>query len=88
MTTSTTQAHRKVSHLGNHRLVMIKMTIISGDNIATVKTGLKKIYAYSVSPPAVTAKALDHTTVAGGVLTVNFTDPVATCALYVTAIGI
>jgi hypothetical protein len=75
MTTSTTQAHRKVSHLGNHRLVMIKMTIISGDNIETVKTG-------------VTAKALDHTTVAGGVLTVNFTDPVATCALYVTAIGI
>jgi hypothetical protein len=67
---------------------MIKMTLISGDTVATVKTGLKKIYSYSVSPPQISGKALDHTTVAGGTITVNFTDPATGAYLYVTAIGI
>jgi len=67
---------------------MMKMNVISGDTVATCKTGLKKIYSVSVSPPGVTAKALDHTTIAGGVVTVNFTNPVASVPLYVTAIGI
>ena len=88
MTTSTTQAWRKVAYIGNARLVMIKMTLIAGDTIATVRTKLKKIYSYSTSPPEITAKPLDHTTVAGGVLTINFTNPAAGASLYVTAIGI
>lgn len=88
MTTSTTQAWRKISYLGNTRLVMIKMTLISGDTAATVRTKLKKIYSFSVSPPGITAKPLDHSTVSGGVITVNFTDPAAGASLYVTAIGI
>jgi hypothetical protein len=67
---------------------MMKMSLISGDTAATVETGLKIIYSFSVSPPGVTTKPLDHSTVSGGTITVNFTDPVATCALYVTAIGI
>ena len=88
MTTSTTQAWRRVAYIGNARLVMIKMTLINTDTIATVRTKLKKIYSYSTSPPEKTTKALDHTTVAGGVLTVNFTAPGASASLYVTAIGI
>jgi hypothetical protein len=88
MTTSITQAHRKISYIGNHKLVMIKMTLISGDTVATVRTGLKKIYSFSVSPPEKTTKALDHSTVAGGVITVNFADPLAGASLYITAIGI
>ena len=88
MTTSTTQAWRKVSYIGNARLVMIKMTLINTDTIATVRTKLKKIYSYSTSPPQITATPLDHTTVAGGVLTVNFTAPGLDASLYVTAIGI
>ena len=88
MTTSITQAHRRVAYIGNARLVMIRMSLINGDTIATVKTKLKKIYSYSVSPPEKTATPLDHTTVSGGVLTVNFTNPGASASLYVTAIGI
>jgi hypothetical protein len=88
MTTCTTYAWRRKDLFRNHKIVMMKMSIISGDTIATCVTGLKKIYSVNVSPPAVTGKALDHTTVAGGTVTVNFADPVATCALYVTAIGI
>jgi len=74
--------------LRKHKVVMMKMSLISGDTIATVVTGLKLIYSFSVSPPEKTGKALDHSTVSGGTITVNFTDPAATAALYVTAIGI
>jgi len=74
--------------LRKHRLVMMKMSVISGDTIAIVATGLKIIYSFSVSPPAATGKALDHSTVSGGTITVNFTDPEASVGLYVTAIGI
>ena len=88
MTTCTTYAWRRKDFLRKHRIVMMKMTVVNGDTIATVNTGLKIIYSFSVSPPGVTAVPLDHSTVSGGTITVNFTDPVATCALYVTAIGI
>lgn len=88
MTTCTTYAWRRVEYLRKHRLVMMNMNVISGNTIATVNTGLKIIYSFSVSPPGVTAVPLDHSTVSGGTITVNFTDPVATVALYVTAIGI
>ena len=88
MTTCTTYAWRRTDFLRKHKIVMMKMSIISGDTIATVVTGLKLIYSFSVSPPGVTAKALDHSTVSGGTITVNFTDPAVSADLYVTAIGI
>jgi len=88
MTTCTTYAWRRVDMLRKHRVVMMKMSLINGDTIATVNTGLKIIYSFSVSPPAITAVPLDHSTVSGGVITVNFTNPGASADLYVTAIGI
>jgi hypothetical protein len=88
MTTSTTQAWRRKDFFRNHKIVMIKMSLINGDDVATVKTGLKKIYSFTVSPPEITGKALNHSTVAGGTITVNFTNPAANASLYVTAIGI
>jgi hypothetical protein len=69
-------------------MVMMKMSLISGDDTVTVNTGLKLIYSYSVSPQAVTAKTVDYGTVAGGVITLHIDDPVATKDLYVTAIGL
>jgi hypothetical protein len=66
----------------------MKMSLVSGDDTVTVKTGLKLIYTYSVSPQAVTGKIVDYGTVAGGVITLHITDPAATKDLYVTAIGL
>jgi hypothetical protein len=88
LTTSTSVAWRRKDYFRNHKVVMMKMNLISGDTVATCVTGLKKIYCFNVAPPQISGKALDHSTVAGGTITVNFADPVANAALYVTATGI
>jgi hypothetical protein len=69
-------------------MVIMAMSLISGDDTVTVATGLKKIYSYSVSPAAVTAKPVDYGTISGGTITLHVTDPAANETLYVTAIGI
>lgn len=74
--------------MGKHRVVMMKMALINGDDTVTVNTGLKIIYSYEISPPAITAKPVDYATVAGGVITIHTTNPGANMALYVTAEGI
>lgn len=66
----------------------MKMALINGDDTVTVNTGLKKIYSYSVSPVAITAKPMDYGTIAGGVITLHTTNPGASMDLYVTAEGI
>jgi hypothetical protein len=88
MTTCTTAAWKKVDYLRKHRIVMMKMSLVTGDTVVTVNTGLKLIYSWSVSSPAITGKTLDHGTVSGGVITQNVTNPAANEALYFTAIGI
>ncbi len=88
MTTCVTWAWRRRDHLGKHKVVLMKMNLISGDDTVTVRTGLKWIYSYSISPPAITAKPVDYATVAGGVITIHTTDPGADMSLYVTAEGI
>lgn len=88
MTTCTTYAWRRRDHYRGHRLVLMKMSLINGDDTVTVKTGLKIIYSYSVSPPAITAKPVDYATVSGGTITIHTTNPGASMSLYVTAEGI
>ena len=67
---------------------MMNMTLAAADDTITVDTGLKIIYSYSVSPPAVTAVPIDYATVAGGTITIHKTAPGVAEAIYVTAIGI
>jgi hypothetical protein len=68
---------------------MMNMSLVAADDTVTVATGLKIIYSYSVSPPAVTAVPVDYATVSGGTITIHCTAPGGTGeALYVTAIGI
>lgn len=86
MTVATAWTRRDL--LRKHRVVLIKMTYGNGDTSLTVSTGLKKIYGHTVSPPAVTAKAVDFATVAGGVITIHVADPLAPDYLFVTAWGI
>jgi len=88
MTTCTTYAWRKVDLLRKHRVVMMNMSLVAADDTVTVETGLKLIYSYSVSAPAITAKPVDYGTISGGTITLHVTAPGANMALYVTAIGI
>lgn len=74
--------------LMKHRGVVKKITYGNGDTAATVATGLKTIYGYDISAPAVTAKAVDYATVAGGTITVHMADPLGADYFYVTAFGI
>ncbi len=69
-------------------MVLMKMQLIAGDDTVTVKTGLKLIYSYSISPPAITAKPVDYATVSGGTITIYTTNPAASMDLYVSAIGL
>jgi hypothetical protein len=64
------------------------MALVAGDDTVTVKTGLKTIYGYSVSPPTITAKPIDYGTVSGGTITLHVTNPAASENLTVKAIGI
>ena len=86
MAVATAWTRRDV--LRKNRVVTKKMTYDNGDTSITVATGLKIIYAYDVSAPAVTAKAVDYATVAGGTITITVADPLAPDYLYVTAYGI
>lgn len=88
MTTCSTWAWRRKDRFLGHRIVFMGMSMVAGDDTVTVNTGLKKIYSYSVSPPAVTAKPVDYGTVSGGTITLHVTDPNATVTLMVTAVGI
>jgi hypothetical protein len=88
VTTCTTYAWRRRDRLRNHYQVFMKMSLVSGDDTVTVKTGLKLIYSYSVSPQAVTGKIVDYGTVAGGTITLHVTAPGASKDLYVQAIGL
>ncbi len=88
MTTCTTYAWRRKDYFRNHRIVLMKMSLVAADDTVTVNTGLKIIYGYSVSPTGVTAKIVDYGTVAGGVITLYCTAPGVSADLYVTAIGI
>lgn len=86
MTVATAWTRRDV--LRKHRVVLKKMTYGNGDTSITVSTGLKMIYGYTVSPPAVTAKAVDYATVAGGVITIHMADPLGSDYLFVSAWGL
>ena len=88
MTTCSTYAWRRRDVFRNHRIVLMKMSLVAADDTVTVNTGLKLIYGYSVSPTGVTAKIVDYATIAGGVITIHCTAPGVSAALYVTAIGI
>jgi phosphoribosylformylglycinamidine (FGAM) synthase-like enzyme len=86
MAVATAWTRRDV--LRKNRVVTKKMTYDNGDTSITVATGLKIIYAYDVSVLAVTAKAVDYATVAGGTITITVADPLAPDYLFVTAYGI
>ena len=88
MTVCTTYAWKRRDLLRTHKVVLMAMTLIAGDDTVTVATGLKKIYSYSVSPPAITAKPVDYATVTGGTITIHTTNPAAAMTLYVKATGI
>lgn len=70
------------------KVVFMRMALINGDTVVTVNTGLKIIYSFSVTPPKITGKALDHATIAGGVITQNVTNPAANENLEFTIYGI
>lgn len=70
------------------KVVLKKMTYDNGDSSIVVDTGLSRIFSYSVSAPAVTAKAVDFGVVAGGTITLTVADPLAPDYLYVKAYGL
>ncbi len=74
--------------LGQHRFVMCKVTYDNGDTAANVATGLKIIYSYDVSVPAVTAKAVDYAVVTGGTIAIHMVNPLAPDYFFVRAFGI
>lgn len=86
MTVATAWTRRDVTN--KHRVVLKKMTYGNGDTSIVVNTGLKIIYSYDVSPPAVTAKAVDYGVVAGGVITLTVADPLGSDYIFVRAFGI
>ena len=63
------------------------MALVSGDDTVTVATGLRRIWSYHVSPPAITSKPVDYATISGGTITIHTTNPAANMNLHVTAIG-
>jgi hypothetical protein len=86
MTVATAWTRRDV--LNKHRVVLKKMTYGNGDTSIVVSTGLKQIYSYDVSVPAVTAKAVDYGVVSGGTITLTVADPLAPDYITVRAFGI
>lgn len=86
MAVGTAWTRRDVTN--KHRVVLKKMTYDNGDTSIVVNTGLKIIYSYDVSPPAVTGKAVDYGEVAGGTITLTVADPLAPDYLFVRAFGV
>ena len=80
--------HNRPNVVGKYKQRLIRVDYGNGDTALTVVTGLKIIYSHTISATSVTAKGLDHTTISGGTLTVNVTDPLAACYLYINAIGL
>jgi hypothetical protein len=66
----------------------MQMSLVSGDTVVTVNTGLRIIYYWNVCPPAITGKTIDYGTVSGGTITLNVTNPAANETLYFEAVGI
>ncbi len=88
MTTCTTISEKVINTLGKYKEVNCKMALISGDTAVTCTTGLKRIESYEVSPTSVNAKTVTRGTVAGGVISLVVTDPLADEYLWITAYGL
>jgi hypothetical protein len=86
MTVATAWTRRDKLH--TVKVVLKKMTYDNGDTSIAVNTGLSKIFSYDVSTPAVTAKAVDYATIAGGTITIHVANPLAPDYLYVRAFGL
>jgi len=80
--------HNRPNVVGKYKQRLIRVDYDNGDTALTVDTRLKLIYSHTISATSVTAKTFDHTTISGGVLTVNVADPLAPCYLYIIAIGL
>lgn len=87
MTTCTTCARKRVEYLGRTKIVFMQMSLVSGDTIVTVATGLRNILSWTVSPYTLTTKLLLHATESGGTITQNVTDPAANETLKFTVWG-
>jgi hypothetical protein len=87
VTVCTNCTHKQVEHLGRTKIVMMEMTLVSGDASVVVDTGLRKIFSYTVSPYTLTTKLLLQATISGGVITQVVTDPAAGEVLYYTVFG-
>ena len=80
--------YNKHNNVGKYKQKLIRVDYGNGDTALTVDTKMKLIESYTISPTSVTAKAVDYSTVAGGVITVNAADPLAACYLFINAIGL
>jgi len=80
--------HNRPNVVGKYKQRLIRVDYATGDTALTVDTRLKLIVSYTISPTSVTAKPVDFATVAGGVISVTVTNPLADCYLYINAIGL
>jgi len=87
MTTCTLVSEKHTEFLGKSKLITMTMKLVSGDDTVTVASGLRRIWSWHVSSPAITAKAIDYGTVSDGTITLHVTNPAADEYLYFTIIG-
>jgi len=80
--------HNRPNVVGKYKQRLIRVDYATGDTALTVDTRLKLIVSYTISPTSVTAVPVDFATVAGGVISITVTNPLADCYLYVNAIGL